>query len=174
MDPVSYLFSAYLNTVQTNVQEYFNESMNLQVTPVEIVYEGVPVAFQHHTWKIRDRSVCSNVSDDLQAFSDCTVKAKELFGALCTELSKGPLKSPKHGRLKNMYCNASIAFKPTIARVGAAQEKTELELARQECNAATVAAMGSREPKVLRTKKKLCEAYQEMKAKAGLVGGGNL
>ena len=168
MDPISYLFSAYLNTVQASVQEHLTESMNLQVTPVEIVYEGVPVVFQYYNWKVRDRSVCSNVSNDLQAFSHCTVKAKELFGALCTELSKGPLKSPKHGRLRTMYCNASIAFKPTIARVDAASEKTELELARQECNAATVAAMGSRDPKVIRKKKELCEAYQEMKAKSGL------
>ncbi|BES70019.1 hypothetical protein RE428_10370 [Marinobacter nanhaiticus D15-8W] len=163
MDPVSYLFSAYLNTVQTNVQEHFAERYGTQITPVEIQYEGVEVAFQHQLWRIRDKSVCGNVSHNLKVFSECTLKAKQLFGELCSELSKAPQKNWKHGKFRTMYCNASVSFRPTIARVSAGTEETELAKARQACNAATVAAMGSREPGILREKRELCWVYESLK-----------
>ena len=163
MDPVSYLFSAYLNTVQTSVQGRFSEVHDTQITPVEIQYEGVNVTFQHQLWRIRDKSVCGNVSHNLKAFSECTLKARELFGELCSELSKAPQQNWKHGKFRAMYCNASVSFRPTIARVSAATEESELAKARQACNAATVAAMGSREPRVLRQKRELCEDYRVLK-----------
>ncbi|WP_323753551.1 hypothetical protein [Marinobacter sp.] len=164
MDPISYVFSAYLNAVQTGVEAHFSESRNIHVTPVEIVYEGETIAFQHQIWRIRDQSVCGNVRQDLQRFSKCTMKAKRLFGELCSELSKGVQQDPKRAKLRAMYCNASMSFKPTIASVGSATETNELDSARQACNAATVAAMGSRESALLRKKKELCEAYGAMKA----------
>lgn len=158
------MFSAYLNAVHSGVETHFSESRNIHVTPVEIVYDGETVAFQHQIWRIRDQSVCSNVRQDLQGFSKCTVKAKRLFGALCSELSRGGQQDPRRVKLRAMYCNASMSFKPTIASVGSATDTNELESARQACNAATVAAMGSREPSVLKKKKNLCEAYGAMKA----------
>ena len=164
MDPISYLFSAYLHTVQAGVQQHLSESHNTQITPVEIEYEGEKVAFQHHLWRVRDQSVCSDRKNDLQAFSKCTLAAKKLFGVLCSELSKRPDQNPRHGKLRNMYCNASMSFKPTVARVGVASGSTELESARQACNAATVAAMGSREPRVIREKQTLCGVYEAIKA----------
>ncbi|MDK8463432.1 hypothetical protein [Marinobacter sp. SS13-12] len=163
MDPVSYLFAAYLSTVQTNVQDHVAERFGTQITPVEIEYEGVNVAFQYQLWRVRDKSVCGNLSQNLKAFSNCSLKAKELFGALCSELSKPPQQNWKHGKFRTMYCNASMSFKPTIASVSAALVGTEFEKARQTCNAATVAAMGSREPRVLRDKREKCGVYRELK-----------
>ncbi|MGP4845611.1 hypothetical protein ACTXGQ_15845 [Marinobacter sp. 1Y8] len=149
MDPVSYLFAAYLNTVQGHVQNNVAEIYGTQVTPVEIEYNGVNVAFQYQLWRVRDKSVCGNVRHNLKAFSDCSLKAKELFSVLCSELSKTPQQNWKHGKYRTMYCNASMTFKPTIASVSVASEESELQKARQACNAATVAAMGSRELGVL-------------------------
>jgi hypothetical protein len=84
--------------VQTNVQEHMNERLGTQVTPVEVEYEGVQVAFQHQIWRVREQSVCGNVSHDLKAFSECTVKAKELFGVLCSELSNSPRENWRQGK----------------------------------------------------------------------------
>ncbi len=164
MDPISYLFSAYLNTVQGSVHEHVSERYGTQITPVEVQYEGVNVAFQHQVWRVRDQSVCGTVRNDLKAYSECTVKAKKLFGTLCSELSKKPEQNWKHGKYRTMYCNASLSFRPVIASVNPGTGVTsELEKARQACNAATVAAMGSREPKVLREKRELCEVYSGLK-----------
>lgn len=164
MDPISYVFSAYLNTVQVNVHDHVSERYGTHITPVEIQYEGVNVAFQHQIWRVRDQSVCGTVRNDLKAYSECTVKAKKLFGALCSELSKAPKQNWKHGKFRTMYCNASVSFKPTIASVSPGTDGTsELEKARQACNAATVAAMGNMEPKVLKEKRELCGVYSGLK-----------
>lgn len=163
MDPVSYLFSAYLSTIQGNVQEHMTKRYGTQITPVELQYEGVNVAFQYQLWRVLAPSVCGNVSHDLKAFSECTLKAKELFGALCLELSQTPQESWKHGKYQMMYCNASVSFKPTIARVSAGPAMNELEKARRACNAATAAAMGSRDPRVLKERKELCKVYSGLK-----------
>lgn len=163
LDPISYAFAAYLNSVQTNVQEHMTERYGTLITPVEVEYEGVQVAFQHQLWRVRDQSVCGNVSHNLKAFSECTVKAKELFGTLCSELAKSPQDSWRQGKYRTMYCNASVSFRPTIATVGGETDVSELEKARQACNAATVAAMGSREPGVLREKRESCEVYSAQK-----------
>lgn len=164
MDPVSYVFAAYLNSVQNTVQNRMEERHNTRLTPVEIQYQGVKVAFQHQSWRVRAPSVCGNVTHNIQAFSECTVIAKAMFQELCSQLSAKPATNWKHGRYQTMYCNAAIAYTPTIASVSAAPEQTELELARQACNAATAAAMGNREPGVLRERRELCEVYEGLKA----------
>lgn len=53
MDPVSLVFSAYLNTLQSTVSNHFNETRNLEVRPVVVEYEGVPVSYQHQLWRAK-------------------------------------------------------------------------------------------------------------------------
>ena len=65
--------------------------------------------------------------------------------------------------IQTMYRNAVVSYNPTIASVAAAPELNELEKARQACNAATAAAMGSREPRVLKERRELCEVYAGMR-----------
>ncbi|HTN33537.1 MAG TPA: hypothetical protein VL091_05990, partial [Marinobacter sp.] len=59
-----------------------------------------------------------------------------------------------------MYCNAAVSFKPTVANVSAAQELPDVEKARQACNAATVAAMGSGDDRLARDRDRQCESYR--------------
>lgn len=80
------------------------------------------------------------------------------FGAI-----EGPQLSRKHGKLRRMYYNALMSFNPMIASVGAVSEKNGLESARQACNAAIMAALGSREPMAIRENSDLCEVYWRMK-----------
>lgn len=167
VDPVTFVFSAYLNSVQSIVSDHLIETKNAEVTPVVIEYEGGSVSFQHQWWRVRPDSVCANYRQDIAEFSRCTVRASRLFNALCSELSASGSEDWRQLKIRNMYCNAAVSFRPTIANVSPASEKTELEKARQNCNAATVAAMGSRDPKLLLKKKELCDVYREMKAGAG-------
>lgn len=59
-----------------------NERFGTQIESVEVEYGGVQVAFQHQVRRVQEQSVCGNVRHNLKAFSERTVKAKELFGVL--------------------------------------------------------------------------------------------
>lgn len=163
MDPVSLVFSAYLNTVQSTVSNHFNETSNLEITPIVIEYEGVPVSYQHQLWRVRSESVCANSQQSIGQFSQCTVKASRLFNALCSELKQSGSDDWRHVKIQNMYCNAAVSFKPTVAKIGSAQALSGWEEARQACNAATVAAMGNSDPRITRERDQACEVYRELK-----------
>ncbi len=131
VDPVSLVFSAYLNSVQSTVSNHFNESRNVDITPVVIEYEGEPVFFQHQLWQVRSSSVCATHQQNISQFSQCTVKASRLFNALCSKLKDAKSSEWKHIRVQNMYCNA-----------------------------ATVAAMGSGDVRLARNRDRQCESYR--------------
>ncbi|SHK28386.1 hypothetical protein SAMN05216369_1346 [Marinobacter antarcticus] len=163
MDPVSLVFSAYLNTVQSTVSNHFNETRNLQITPVVMEYEGTPISYQHQLWRVRPESVCSNHQQSISQFSRCTVKASRLFKALCSELRQVGSDDLQRIQAQNMYCNAAVSFKPTVADLGSAQSLSGLEEARQACNAATVAAMGNSDLVLAREREQACATYCEAK-----------
>lgn len=165
MDPVSFVFSAYLNTVQSSVSNHFNETRNLEITPVIVEYEGVSVSYQHQLWRVRPESVCSNYRQNISQFSGCTVKASRLFHALCSELKQSASDDWRQVQIQNMYCNAAVSFKPTVANIGSAPTLSGLEEARQACSAATVAAMGNSDPRLARERDKACEVYRESKGR---------
>lgn len=131
---MSLVFSAYLNTVQSTVSNHFDETRNLEVSPVVVEYEGVPVSYQHQLWRVRPELKQSSAGDWRQV------------------------------KIQNMYCNAAVSFKPTVASIGSAQMLSSLEYARQACNAATVSAMGNSDPRLAREREKACEVYRELKA----------
>jgi len=164
MDPISLAFSAYLNTVHSTVSNHFNETRNLEVTPVVIEYEGVPVSYQHQLWRVRSDSVCANFRQDISRFSECTAKASRLFHALCSELKQSGENGQRQLNIRNMYCNAAVSFKPTVARIDSATALSEVQEARQACSAATVAAMGNSDPRVARERDKACAHYRKLKA----------
>lgn len=164
MDPVSMVFAAYLNTVQSTVSSHFNETRNTQITPVAIEYEGMTVSYQHQLWRVRSKSVCANYRQTISLFSPCTVKAAQLFNALCTELKQAGSNDWRQAKIQNMYCNAALSFKPTVATVGSAQALSDMDEARQACNAATVAAMGNSDPRLAHERNRNCGVYQSMRA----------
>ncbi len=163
MDPVSLVFAAYLDTVQSTVTNHLEETRNVQITPVVIEYEGATVSYQHQLWRVRPQSVCANYRQDISQFSPCTVKAARLFEDLCSELRQVQSDDLRRAKVQNMYCNAAVSHKPTVAKVSSARALTDLEENRQACNAATVAAMGNSDPRLARERDKTCDAYRSMK-----------
>jgi len=163
LDPVSYVFAAYLNTVQSTVSNHFSETRNLEVTPVVVEYEGVPISYQHQMWRVRPESVCANYKQRISQFSECTTKASRLFNALCSELKQTSSSNWQQAKFQTMYCNAAISFKPTVANIGAAPALSGLDEARQACNAATVSAMGNSDPRLARERNTACDHYRGLK-----------
>ena len=156
MDPISFVFSAYLDAVQSRVHSQLTDTLGTEVKAVIIDYEGVKVPFQYQIWRVRDSSVCSSYQSDLIQYSQCTVKAKGLFQTLCVQLSEKPSIHWRHSKTKNMFCNAAVSYQPTIARISEAEAKTEVEKARAACNLAIVAALGSRDPEVIAERETVC------------------
>ncbi len=84
MDPVSYLFSAYLNLVQQQVADIYGTEAKTLV----VQYEGESVPFSFQLWQIQQLSVCRPYEQDVRRFSQCTVKASALFHKLCDDLTR--------------------------------------------------------------------------------------
>lgn len=163
MDPISALFASYLDLVSNVTRSHLTQSIGTDVTAVSVEHDGIPVSFSYQMWRIRNQSVCSDLSNDLLKFSECTQAASRLFNDVCSQLNRESLQHWKHGRLKNMYCNAAISFKPTIASVEWSSSPSELNAARSECNMATAALLGSKDPDLMFQKQQACEKYYKLR-----------
>ncbi|PCJ37169.1 MAG: hypothetical protein COA75_05335 [Cellvibrionales bacterium] len=163
MDPVAYLFSAYLNTIQTVSYNQLSESMGTDISAVVIEHEGVSVPFQFQMWKVKDNSVCANFRQNIGAYSECTVKASELFSKLCSSLALKHDQDWRYKKTKNMYCNAAISYKPTIAHISTATEESEIQRVKKECNSSTIEAMGSNDLRKVNKRDTNCRKYHDLK-----------
>jgi iron uptake system EfeUOB component EfeO/EfeM len=134
MDPFSQLFAAYLHTVSNSITEVYVDSMNTTVTSQSLVYNDTNIRFQHQLWRIKPNSVCSDLEQQATQFSKCTQQAKAMFTELCTQLSSMENLNQKGRSLSNMYCNASLTYKPMVAYISEPKQKTEQELKEKECN----------------------------------------
>jgi hypothetical protein len=158
MDPLSQLFAAYLHTVSNSIAGVYLDSMNTTVTTQSLVYNDTAIRFQHQLWNVRPASVCSDLEQQATPFSKCTQQAKAMFTELCTQLSSMENLNPKGRSLSNMYCNASLSYKPMIAYISEPKQKTEQELKEKECNLMILKAMQDSSSKVLEQKEQVCNS----------------
>ncbi len=156
MDPVSLLFTAYLDSIQNTVHARFTDLHGTEIKAMMIEYQGVEVPYQYQLWRVRDKSVCQPYKSQITQFSNCTLAAKALFRDICAQLSDKPSNHWRHSKLKNMYCNAAVSFEGTVARIGVAVARSEEEAARAECNLAIAAALGSRDAVVIAERERIC------------------
>ena len=156
MDPVSLLFTAYLDSIQNTVHARFTDLYGTEIKAVMIEYQGVEVPYQYQLWRVRDKSVCQPYKSQITQFSKCTLAAKVLFRDLCAQLSDKPSNHWRHSKMKNMYCNAAVSYEATVARIGVPGERNEKETARAECNLAIAAALESRDPVVISERERVC------------------
>lgn len=156
MDPISFVFSAYVDAVQNIVHKKMTDSFGTEVKAVVIDYQAVSIPFQYQMWRVKDKTVCLPYQSDLSRYSHCTLTAKRLFAELCTQLSKKPSAHWRHTKTKDMYCNAAVTYQPTIARVSEASAMDKAEKAKAECNLAIAAALGSRDPAVIIERDRVC------------------
>ncbi|MDR6996140.1 hypothetical protein J2Y65_002833 [Aeromonas salmonicida] len=150
MDPVSYLFSAYLNLVQQQVADIYGT----EVKTLVVEYEGEQVPFAFQFWQIQPKSVCRPYKQDVRRFSQCTVKASALFHKLCDDLTKQDDSSWQLPKFRTMYCSAAVSYRPMIAEIG------DAKLAERACNQAILAAMDSDDETLLAQRDKACAAVQ--------------
>ncbi|MEH6465587.1 MAG: hypothetical protein V7771_17025 [Shewanella psychromarinicola] len=160
MDPFSQLFAAYLHTVSNSIAEVYVDSMNTTVTSQSLVYNDTNIRFQHQLWKIKPNSVCSDLEQQATQFSKCTQQAKVMFTELCTQLSSMENLNQRGRSLSNMYCNASLNYKPMVAYISEPKAKTEQELKEKECNLMILRAMQDDSRDVLDKKNQVCSEFR--------------
>ncbi|WP_429023433.1 hypothetical protein [Aeromonas allosaccharophila] len=160
MDPVSYLFSAYLNLVQQQVADIYGTEAKTLV----VQYEGESVPFSFQLWQIQQPSVCRPYGQDVRRFSQCTVKASALFHKLCDDLTRQDDSSWQLPKFRTMYCSAAVSYRPMIAEIRSAEigdaKQSPAKLAERACNQAILAAMDSDDEDLLALREKACAAVQ--------------
>lgn len=157
IDPVSFLFTSYFKMVSTSINQHYSDLYNFEMQTKIVKFEGYNVAYSYQIWKIRQNSVCNNYKQNSTKLSLCTVKAKELFRQSCSYLQQDKNKQHITIKLQNMYCNASINYKPQVAMVTEPKKKSAYQIAKQKCNSAILASMGSRDKEVIEARKIACE-----------------
>jgi hypothetical protein len=143
--------------VSGSIHQHFSDLYNAEMQTKIVKFEGYDVAYSYQVWKIRQNSVCNNYQQNPTEFSLCTVKAKDLFRQTCSYLQQDKNKQYITIKLQNMYCNASINFKPHVAMVTEPKKKSTYQKAQKKCNAAILASMGSRDKEVIEARKIACE-----------------
>ncbi|MBB1320184.1 hypothetical protein [Shewanella sp. SR43-8] len=156
MDPFSQFFAAYLHTVSNSIAEVYVDSMNTTVTSQSLVYNDTNIRFQHQLWKIKPNSVCSDLEQQATQFSKCTQQAKAMFTELCTQLSSMENLNQRGRSLSNMYCNASLTYKPMVAYISEPKQKSEQELKEKECNLMILKVMQNNSDEIIKQKNKTC------------------
>jgi hypothetical protein len=156
MDPLSQLFAAYLYTVSNSIAEVYVDSMNSTVTSQSLVYNDTNIRFQYQLWKIKPNSVCSDLEQQVTQLSKCTQQAKAMFTELCTQLFSMENLNQKGRSLSNMYCNASLTYKPMVAYISEPKQKSEQELKEKECNLMILKVMQNNSDGIIKQKNKTC------------------
>ncbi len=154
MDPVSYLFSAYLNLVQQQVSDIYGAEPKSLV----VEYEGEQIPFVFQFWQLQPKSVCRSYEQDARRFSQCTVKASALFGKLCDELSRQD-SNWQQSQYRAMYCAASVNYRPMIADIRESKQDPARQ-AERACNQAILAAMDSDDETLLAQREQACSAQR--------------
>jgi hypothetical protein len=155
MDPLSQLFAVYLESVSNNVSKIYSDNLNTTITTKVLRYENTEIRFQHQLWRIRNDSVCANLIQDSTQYSKCTQLAKTMFNEVCVKISSNEKLSAK-GSIANMYCNASINYKPIVAQISQPKAKTAQQLADKLCNQLILESMQDSNEDIEKQKEAAC------------------
>lgn len=156
---ISYVIAAsWLSALTAPVVDEIAANHNSQVQGKSVIVNGETISFQHHLWRINDKSVCSNHPALTPTYSTCTVKAKQLFHDLCEHLSNNNTGNKYQAQYKTMYCNAAVSYKPTIISISSDEKGfiNEKEKLRLECNELTAEALGSYDKRLIKRRDEAC------------------
>lgn len=165
MDPIAMLFSSFLTSVSSSIEDHMTDRLGTQLQAEVVEYEGHQVDYQYQLWKIRPNTVCASSKDQMiDHYSSCTQAAKSMFRETCNYLQQNPKNNWKYTRLKNMYCTAGASYTPTVASIGRpTEQEAELWDAKQKCSLLTLEARNSGLPATEKKRKAACDSYQSLK-----------
>ena len=156
MEPISTVLSGYLFSISSHIQEDYRTRVGLELTPLVIRHNKMDIPFQHQMWKIKDKSVCELYKQNSAKYSKCTINARSLFTEICSELSQQKSNNWQHYKFQNMYCNASITYKPMVATV-TKPSASKLDGLDKRCNQLILQVMGNKDKKLIAERDMVCK-----------------
>lgn len=161
MDPISIIFSSFLTGITGDLNNHITSVVGTEIQAQVVEYQSQQIDYQYQLWKIKAPSVCARIkTNNFSNFSSCTITAKQFFGDTCSYLQSHPQQNWKYAKLKNMYCLASVNFRPTIAQINQPSE-TEAQLwdAKQKCSLLTLNARTSGSNAIAKERDIACTEY---------------
>lgn len=156
MDPLTTVVNAYLLTLSEHISASYSERTNLHVTPIVMQYKDTTIPYQHQIWRIKDKSVCFDFQDNASQYSQCTIKAKDLFKDMCSELSNNKSQHWNIQKHKTMYCNAALSYKPMVATITSGSD-SKLNAITKKCNELILKTMGTKDKTLIAERDKYCK-----------------
>lgn len=159
MDPVSMLFSSFLNSMTTSTHNHMSDVMGLELQAKVVEYHDHKIDYQYQLWKIKPESVCGTKKNELVSeYSTCTTAAKAMFNDTCEYLNQNPQNHWKYTKLKNMYCTAAVSYAPITATISRPSDaETKVWEAKQKCSLLTLEARQSSNPSIEKERKIACD-----------------
>lgn len=158
------------NISNATIGRVLTDGFGTELVTNEVFWENSTITYDYQTWQVRLSTVCTNISNDILKYSTCTVSAKSLFNQACIDFSdKKYTNNWKARRLKNMYCSASIKYKPTLATISKPKENLtneKLVSLKSQCDELIFRTMSIDTDEELEKKAdKICNQYRNYKAK---------
>jgi hypothetical protein len=161
MDPISTLLAAYISAITATGNQIPADINDNTINSEVITYADVNIPFQYQMWAINNESVCATYTEKMSVYAECTVKAKSLFTTLCNDLPEGNSENTKASLLKNMYCNASVNYGPTIALITKPKPLTSERAIEKQCNLLILKTMDNKDSELLAEKELICGMREE-------------
>ena len=154
---VAKVYGELVNDLAYSVTSTHRDMLGVELESKQVNFNGQPVTFQYQLWKLRKPSVCAQLQQNLLEYSKCTRAAQGLFAESCQHLTNNPSDHWKHLKPKNLYCAASVEFKPVVAEVGRSTVVDDQELQRrQQCSVLRIQAMSSRDARAIQMRDEVC------------------
>ena len=158
------IFAQQAQNLAAPLGQILQEGWGTELESVDTSFNGQRVTYQYQIWKVKPKSVCSHAQHQITQFSACTFAAKDLFHALCRTLQRkknGP--DYRIRKLHNMYCQAAVSFRPTIAQISRSQPLSKKGHAvRKKCNDSIILDMISGENKEKKPRNEACNALERL------------
>lgn len=150
-------YSDFIHTLAYSVTSTHRDMVGTELESKHVAYNDQPVTFQYQLWRLRKDSVCAQLRHNVLEYSKCTRAARALFTDTCRHLTNNPSDHWRHQKQKNLYCAASVEFKPVVAEVRRSTAADDHELQkRQQCSVLRIQAMSSRDPKTIQMRDEVC------------------
>lgn len=156
-NPVAGAYSAFISDLAHAITAPQREALGVELESKTVTYNGQPVTFQYQMWRLRPNSVCTQQKHNLLAYSQCSQAASALFTEICRHLNNHPSGHWKHQKFKQLYCSASVEFKPVVAEARRSEAENDVDRQkRQQCSVLRIEAMSSRDPRTIQMRDEVC------------------
>ncbi|GAA5217194.1 hypothetical protein ACFSJ3_14200 [Corallincola platygyrae] len=156
------LITSILGSIQDLIVDQYTQSADAVLKTEVVEHNGEKIVFTHQLWRIRDKSVCQQHLSNSLAYYQCRQQAANYFMEACQYLNSHYTELNHGKQIKNMYCNAATQFNPKVAQISFANEKSDAQKLKEECNVLVAQALNSKNRELHQKRDEVCQQYREL------------